>query len=1127
MTLVGAKSLTAGANINGRMVCCDLDAISLGGSVESSGTLDLFHVGQMVRLRADTHRFGPITEGPRAYVGGTEYAVFFKDGTGVPEWISGLLLEPLILPNGNKQIRPIDGSRLLRNLALAKLSRPLTDGLYAFGASRTHFEVYQFRPVLKFLHTWMSGGKGLLVADEVGLGKTIEAAIIHQEIKARVDVHRAVVLCPSRLTAKWQEELASRFGEQFSILDATSMRRHLHDIERFGDAVRFKIIASFEMLRRQEFIEALVKSNISIDFLVIDEAHHLRNEGTRTHQLGEAMTASADAILLLSATPLHLGSKDLFNLLQLIAPEEFEDLVFFEALLDPNRFINEAARQIAAGDAAGALSVLRRVETTSLRERFRSNPVYAECVKKLQSINGDSPLEERVAIQRQVMELNTLSNLVTRTRKREFSQAALREPHTVLVPLTDDERAFYNGVLHQTRMQLQSTGKDARGFATIMRERQAASCLPAMRQILAELVTHPHKSIGLGAEQGALDLSFGDSSPSLAGGLGEGWDRRAQRDLLSLAEHIGDQDSKYKQLRHTLLTVLNEDEDRKVLVFSFFRHTLEYLRKRLQMDGIPISVIHGEIKPLARHRIIEEFRVGTSSRVLLSSEVGAEGLDFQFCDVLVNYDLPWNPMQVEQRIGRLDRFGQKAAKIRIFNFFLEDTIETRILERLYDRIEVFKHAIGDLEDIMGEVIRDLRLEVLQPNLTAEQEQSLADNAARRIENERQEREQFARHEQELLGQGNLLDQRVDAAIESGRVIRPRELDALVGTFLREAHPTADYATDHDEPCATVRFAPDLSQRFDRYLEKYRLQLDPSSPVMQAHAKHGRLALTFDSELARQRPSLEFVNVYHPLARMALEYWQESQAGGSEGSVTPAYLEVFGSMQEAGNAWFFVFSVSVHAVNHREVLEVIVLHESDGRILEQTQRQLLRLVQDQALTSRTGDPFPAEDFERWRKQAEAYMASRRDEIKAEESMKNLAAINMRRASLEASIDAKLRRIERISSNTDDPRIQRMYSGQVRNLIARKEQASRNLERYRDVAITTRLITGGRLLIWPHAHRQAPPALAKTSQVMSRSYPGVEVDGEQLAAVVPANGDRSVEEHEPGLVTRLMRNWSRGK
>jgi SNF2 family DNA or RNA helicase len=161
--------------------------------------------------------------------------------------------------------------------------------------------------------------------------------------------------------------------------------------------------------------------------------------------------------------------------------------------------------------------------------------------------------------------------------------------------------------------------------------------------------------------------------------------------------------------------------------------------------------------------------------------VDAEGIDFQFCDILVNYDLPWNPMQVEQPIGRLDCFGQEHERIRIYNLYIEDTIETRIFQRLYDRIRIFEQSIGEFEDILGEEISKLSRDVLQKNLTPAEQERLAEQAAARIIRARQEAEHLEREKDNLLGQDRIFDQEVIDTIESGHVISPEELQALVST----------------------------------------------------------------------------------------------------------------------------------------------------------------------------------------------------------------------------------------------------------------------------------------------------------------------------------------------------------
>src|SRR5262249_41083045 len=143
-------------------------------------------------------------------------------------------------------------------------------------------------------------------------------------------------------------------------------------------------------------------------------------------------------------------------------------------------------------------------------------------------------------------------------------------------------------------------------------------------------------------------------------------------------------------------------------------------------NGVPlrVSILYGPTPENDRHRIVQAFREEPGPHVVLSSEVAAEGLDFEFANAMVNYDLPWNPMRVEQRIGRLDRYGQRAKLIHIFNFSVADTIEERILERLYERIGIFESAIGDLESILGDEIERLARELLQPDLTPREEEEI-------------------------------------------------------------------------------------------------------------------------------------------------------------------------------------------------------------------------------------------------------------------------------------------------------------------------------------------------------------------------------------------------------------------
>ena len=175
-----------------------------------------------------------------------------------------------------------------------------------------------------------------------------------------------------------------------------------------------------------------------------------------------------------------------------------------------------------------------------------------------------------------------------------------------------------------------------------------------------------------------------------------------------------------------------------MLVFSFFLHTLDYLEVRIREAGFRVAVVNGRVPDEERDLLRGRFRLGRGEGdaldVLLSSEVGCEGLDYEFCDRLVNYDIPWNPMRIEQRIGRIDRFGQTSEKVLIYNFITPGTVEERIYFRCFERLGIFRDTVGDLEEVLGETVAELNRVVLDPSLTPEQldekARQLADNAVR-------------------------------------------------------------------------------------------------------------------------------------------------------------------------------------------------------------------------------------------------------------------------------------------------------------------------------------------------------------------------------------------------------------
>jgi superfamily II DNA/RNA helicase len=322
------------------------------------------------------------------------------------------------------------------------------------------------------------------------------------------------------------------------------------------------------------------------------------------------------------------------------------------------------------------------------------------------------------------------------------------------VDMTDAERGLYDAVLDFVRDRYLREGKDpALLFGLMTPQRQLASCIPAM-------VEYYEGEIGTPA--GGLDTEESDADT-------EDWNIAAPADPESRRRHLhqiiqswyrtGQPDSKFLVLRQCLEELQETQPGESIVIFSYFKKTLEYLSRRLGAFGYSNTVISGSFPPVGREKRIAQFREG-KYQILLSSEVGSEGLDFQFCHILFNYDLPWNPMVVEQRIGRLDRFGQRAEKILIFNLSAPGTIEDEILRRLYKRIKLFESYIGDLEAILGNEISALTKDLFDPELSEEQRRKRIEEAALLLEKRKQQFEEWERSSPQFIGHDEYYRQEV-------------------------------------------------------------------------------------------------------------------------------------------------------------------------------------------------------------------------------------------------------------------------------------------------------------------------------------------------------------------------------
>jgi ERCC4-related helicase len=997
-----------------------------------------FHPGQKVVVQKDPKRRGVVSGEPYLAAGEFHYEVFLASGSEATYRESDLVLPQAAMQWGGLR-------ELLRDLALVKLNKPLSDNLYALYGSRTQFEVYQFKPALKFLGN--PDGR-LLIADEVGLGKTIEAGIIYLELQARLSLNRVLVVCPSGLRYKWQDEMKLRFDEEFTVLDTAGMSRFIEQHRKYGDGAHLRGIVSLEAIRREAISEAISQDRVQFDLVIIDEAHHCRNTGTLSNNIAQTLSENADAMLMLTATPLQIGNQDLFNLLRILSPGEFDDFEVFESRLEPNQYINRAAGLLATGDQRKALRELRLVERTRERKRFTGNPYYAEVVRLLEK---EFLLKsEMVAAQRRLIELNTLAYIFTRTRKREIAEKVpTRAAFTLTVEFTRHEERFYERMVAEVRREfaLMHGTNYASGWVSIMRERQTASCISAARRRFG----------GPEAQEASSSEEESFFDPAIVGEV------ETNRLLHSSKRPILDQkftqmdrsehDSKFEIFWKTLSSVLAEDSTSKVIVFSFFRGTIEYLYERLSRLGVGVLRLHGGFKVPDRQAIIDQFRGSPQVRVLISSDVGAEGLDFQFCNTLFNYDLPWNPMKVEQRIGRIDRFGQASARIRIYNLMIENSVESRILMRLYQRIGLFERAIGDIEAILGEEIRELSRKVYTAQLTSEEEHRLADQAARNILRRQQEMEEFEEKRLQFMGQEAIFSTMLTQTIEAGSFISEGEVYALVVSYLEEVFKGRELLEKNGDGTYVLNVSDDLAARLSEFIRSFRRNDLTAQDFARSLIPGKVLPITFSDQLAFERKLLHFITLRHPLAQAAVEFWK----GRAESANTLARLGLQTKGIRPGDYFVFLFMLEAEGAEKSTRLVPVAVVPGENDVYNDLSNGFLRLVQTSHFDA-TG-PYPNVDYEEVESAqgaAKQYMAHRRDVIEADIQRSNDALVNARLAALVQSYEAKRQRVEEALQSASDTRIRNMRMGQLRNLEARHNLRKAQIEAGRQVSVSFRLV-----------------------------------------------------------------------
>lgn len=494
-----------------------------------------------------------------------------------------------------------------------------------------------------------------ILADEVGLGKTIEAGMIIRELKSRGLVSRILVVCPTGLVTQWASEMQEKFHEKFQVIlpsDYDTIRRLTDNDDVYGqfdqvispmDSIKpIEKHAGWSEEKVEKYNEERIYSiiNSGWDLIIIDEAHRVAGSSGEVarYKLGNLLAQASPYLLLLSATP-HNGKTEPF--LRLIR------------LLDADAFPN--AKSIVREQVA---PFLIRTEKREVIDN-NGNLLFKNRIMHLVTISWD----DRNNLQRELYEM--VSSYVAKT---------------------------YNKALRNRKKNMCLI------FLLIIMQRMVTSSTAAIRQSLERrlnVLLEQRTCVGNLREEDLDELNIEDGVEDALEAISLDMELEIEelKQIISLAKQaqFQNQDAKVEPLLNEIDAILSEDRTQKVIIFTEFVATQTYLQELLVNRDYTVTILNGGMSIDERNAAMQEFKTSTS--IFISTDAGGEGLNLQFANIIINYDLPWNPMKIEQRCGRVDRIGQQR-DVHIYNFIVGETVENRVREVLEEKLSVILKEMG-------------------------------------------------------------------------------------------------------------------------------------------------------------------------------------------------------------------------------------------------------------------------------------------------------------------------------------------------------------------------------------------------------------------------------------------------
>ena len=942
-----------------------------------------------------------------------------------------------------------------------QINNPSGQNLYSLNSARIDFVPYQFRPALKMIH---SDEPRILIADSVGVGKTIEAGLIIKELSARHQLEKILIICPRPLVAerKWELEMR-RFDEEFIPLDGATLRQAISDTDRDTEWPRRynKAIVPYSILDNRAYSGESTKKQKSIglvdldppvhfDLVIVDEAHHIRNgsmdkDKAFAYKCTKYFCDHADAVVMLTATPLQTGDDDLFTLLNVLRPDIVLDKRTFSMMSMPNAYIAKCTKLIRSADdnwQEKSVQELLQVRKTQWGDSvIAANPLYDSILERLHQ--EEISREERIRLLSDVESLHSFSTMINRTRRRDIQDFCIRHTSTIETEFTPQQRQLHDELLRFEASALAAL-HNARSVPFMMStiRRQAASCIFGLAPHIRDIIDHRFHEMNDDPEIEFGNYDVDSHSADLLIQL-------AQR-VLRMAESLPEYDPKFEKT-YEIIQQKQRCENNKIMLFSTFRHTLYYLKKKLLACGLRVEQVDGSVKDEQRYALKQRFELEKTNPdaidILLFTEVGSEGLDYQFCDMMINYDLPWNPMRIEQRICRIDRRGQKSEAVNIYNIITEGTVDADIYHRCLMRIGVFENSIGECEEILGQVASQIEKIVIDSRLTDEERrkklEQMADNEVRKII----ELNKLEEEEKELFG-FDLSEFTTSQEIRRAEDpwVNQNSLHLLINSYLQERLGSGLYILGDGEN-KTLRLSANARSQIKADLAK----LPTSHSALRRNwenylnGKRPTASITFDAEAAEKNRESMFITALHPLTKQAALHFA---------SADTAYIKIraYSEVLPNGMYPFSVYAWRYTGTNPFSKLTTICEDPDVARELPDILQNNPASVSEELDAAPNWDDLELLHANEWKSAKEKYLSD----------AANIATFKLE--SLENTHRNRVRSLEQQIHDAYDESIRRMRIGELETVEADFEKRMDDIKSAQARAdIHTALLANGVIII----------------------------------------------------------------